>query len=66
MNKRTELREMELNQVAGGRPRITLHGPRRNDLKRITEIVHDVKKIIKGIYDKVEELKPKKPEDIVA
>ena len=30
MNTKVELNEMEMNQVAGGRIRIRLHGPRKN------------------------------------
>ena len=61
MNSKFELNEMELEQVAGGRPRITLHGPRRNDLQRITEVVHTIKKLIHSVSKKINDSKPAPP-----
>ena len=45
MTKKFELNEMELNQVAGGRPRIRIHGPRRKPFQIIRDIIDLVKDI---------------------
>ena len=50
MNTKVELNEMELNQVAGGRIRIRLHGPRKNSIQRIKELID----IFRGVKDAVE------------
>ena len=38
MSKKVEITELELAQVAGGRPRIRLHGPRRKPFQTIRDI----------------------------
>lgn len=50
MNAKVELNEMEMNQVAGGRIRIRLHGPRKNSIQRIKELID----IFRGVKDAVE------------
>ena len=50
MNTKVELNEMELNQVAGGRIRIRLHGPRKNSIQRIKELID----MFRGVKDAVE------------
>lgn len=50
MTKKFELNEMEMDQVAGGRIRIRLHGPRKNSIKRIKELID----IFRGVKDTVE------------
>ena len=64
MNSKFELNEMELAQVAGGHPRIQLHGPRRNSLKRITEVYQTVRKLVKHLYQKYEDSKSTPPNHI--
>ena len=43
MNRKFELKEMELEQVAGGRPRIRLGGPRRKPFQIIRDIIDIVR-----------------------
>ena len=50
MNTKGELNEMEMNQVAGGRIRIRLHGPRKNSIQRIKELID----MFRGVKDAVE------------
>ena len=50
MNTKVELNEMEMNQVAGGRIRIRLHGPRKNSIQRIKELID----MFRGVKDAVE------------
>ncbi len=50
MNTKVELNEIEMNQVAGGRIRIRLHGPRKNSIQRIKELID----IFRGVKDAVE------------
>ena len=50
MNTKGELTEMEMNQVAGGRIRIRLHGPRKNSIQRIKELID----MFRGVKDAVE------------
>ncbi|WP_407398517.1 hypothetical protein [Anaerovibrio sp.] len=45
MNKKLELKEMELAQVAGGRPRIRIHGPRRKPFQFIRDIIDIIRDI---------------------
>ncbi len=45
MSKKLELKEMELEQVAGGRPRIRLHGPRRKPFQLIRDIIDLIRDI---------------------
>ena len=45
MNKKVELKVVELNQVAGGRPRIRLHGPRRKPFQLIRDIIDIIRDI---------------------
>ena len=45
MSKKLELKEMELEQVAGGRPRIRLHGPRRKPFQFIRDIIDLIRDI---------------------
>ncbi len=45
MNKKIELKEMDLAQVAGGRPRIRLHGPRRKPFQIIRDIIDLIRDI---------------------
>lgn len=57
MNKKFELNEMELNQVAGGRPRIRLHGPRRKPF----QIIRDVIDLIRDIATPKKDAPPQEP-----
>ena len=50
MNTKVELHEIEMNQVAGGRIRIRLHGPRKNSIQRIKELID----MFRGVKDAVE------------
>ena len=50
MNTKVELNEMEMNQVAGGRIRIRLHGPRKNSIQRIKELID----MFRGVKDAFE------------
>ena len=43
MNSKFELKEMELEQVAGGRPRIRRGGQRRDPFKIIRDIIDTVR-----------------------
>ena len=45
MNKKVELKVVELNQVAGGRPRIRIHGPGRKPFQTIRDIIDLIKDI---------------------
>ena len=45
MSKKFELNEMELNTVAGGRPRIRLHGPRRKPFQLVRDIIDLIRDI---------------------
>lgn len=63
MNAKVELNEMEMNQVAGGRIRIRLHGPRKNSIQRIKELID----IFRGVKDAVEtKIEEKKQEQKTA
>ena len=45
MSNKFELNQMELDQVAGGRPRIRLHGPRRKPFQFIRDIIDIIRDI---------------------
>ena len=49
MTNKYELNAMELEMVAGGGPRIRLRPP-GNPIKKITNLVHTIKDIIKNIF----------------
>ncbi|MBP3232359.1 hypothetical protein [Anaerovibrio sp.] len=55
MNAKVELNEMEMNQVAGGRIRIRLHGPRKNSIQRIKELIDMFRGVKDAVETKIEE-----------
>jgi len=57
MNAKVELNEMEMNQVAGGRIRIRLHGPRKNSIQRIKELIDMFRGVKDAVETKIEEKK---------